>query len=63
MKIKLTSVKILQNLYNDFKHVALEEDVNLQKLVNRSLFLYVSDEKYRKKIEETDDLIVSSSKL
>jgi hypothetical protein len=63
MKTKLTSVKILQNLYNDFKHVALEEDVNLQKLVNRSLFLYVHNDEYRKKIEETDDLIVSSSKL
>ena len=63
MKIKLTSVKILTDLYNSFKHVALDEDVNLQKLVNRSLFLYVNDEKYREKIENTDDLIISSSRL
>lgn len=63
MKIKLTSVKIISDLYNRFKHSSMDDDLNLQRLVNRSLFLYVHDDKYRDKINETDDLIISSSKF
>jgi len=63
MKIKLTSVKILEDLYNKFRHVSLDDDINLQKLVNRSIFLYVNDEEYKKKLDDTDDLMISSSRL
>ncbi len=63
MKIKLTSVKILSSLYNKFKHESLDNDINLQKLVNRSIFLYIEDESYRKKIDKSIDLVMSGSKL
>ena len=33
--IKLTSVKIVKDLYNEFKHVSLDDNINLQQLVNR----------------------------
>ena len=36
---KLTSVKILKDLYKNFKHSALADEFKLQKLVNRSLDL------------------------
>ena len=60
-KIKLTSVKIVQDLYNSFKHISLDDDINLQKLVNRTILLYVEDEKFREKLNDTDDLKISGS--
>ena len=63
MKTKLTSVKILTDLYIDFKHTCLDGDMNLQKLVNRTVFLYINDEEYRNKMDITDTLQVSGSKL
>jgi len=47
--IKTTSVKIIEDLYNDFRHASLDEDINLQKLVNRCVMLYVNDKQFRKK--------------
>ena len=63
MKTKLTSVKILSDLYVNFKHICLEENMSLQKLVNRSIFLYVSDNNYKDKINNVDELALSGSKL
>ena len=63
MKTKLTSVKILKDLYINFKHVCLDNDMNLQKLVNRSIFLYNNDEIFKEKINLTDDLFTSGSNL
>ena len=59
--IKLTSVKIVKDLYNSFKHVSLDDNINLQKLVNRSILLYVEDETFREKVNNTDDLKISGS--
>ncbi len=35
--------------------------MTLQKLTNRSVYLYLNDEKYREKIETMDELIISGS--
>lgn len=59
--IKLTSVKILADLYKRFKEVALREEFTLQKLVNRSMDKYLSDEEYKKSIVEYDGLETSGS--
>ena len=59
--IKLTSVKIVKDLYNSFKHVSLDDNINLQKLVNLSILLYVEDETFREKVNSTDDLKISGS--
>ena len=41
-KIKLTSVKLVEDVYNEFRHVSLDNgNINLQKLVNRSVLLYI----------------------
>ena len=62
-ELKLTSVKILQDLYKKFKLNALSDEFTLQKLVNRSMDLYVLDDKYRKKIQSYNKLIPSGSRL
>jgi hypothetical protein len=63
MKTKLTSVKILKDLYLNFRHKCLDDDMNLQKLVNRSIFLYNNDNVFREKINISDDLFASGSNL
>ena len=44
---KLTSVKVLSNLYKQFKIRSLNEDFTLQKLVNRSIHRFLTDEDYK----------------
>ena len=56
---KLTSVKILEELYEKFKEEGSE--MTLQKLVNRSMDLYLKDEEYKRSIVEYDDLQISGS--
>jgi len=58
---KLTSVKIITDLYKKFKGVALSEEFTLQKLVNRSMDKYLKDENYKKSIVEYDGLQNSGS--
>ena len=56
MTTKLTSVKISIDLQKKFKVECIEEDMNMQKLVNRSLYLYLSDLRFKKKIKTVDHL-------
>ena len=58
---KLTSVKILENLYSKFKLNTVNTKMTLQKLTNRSVDRFLTDEKYREEIETYDNLIVSGS--
>ena len=58
---KLTSVKILEGLYNKFKIDCVKSNTTLQKLTNRSIHLYLNDVEFRNKINETDALIISGS--
>ena len=63
MEYKLTSVKILQDLYKKFKLTALTDEFTLQKLVNRSMDLYLLDNKFKSQIHEYNNLKVSGSRL
>jgi|TARA_B100001939_G_C16815286_1_gene561851 hypothetical protein len=58
----LTSVKIFKNLYNDYKYMTVNNTMSFQKLVNRSVYLYLNDDEFKQKINETKDLKVSGSK-
>jgi len=53
MDKKITTVKVLSDLYNDFKKLNIDTGFSLQKLVNRSMFLYVNDDKFQNTIEMT----------
>ena len=46
MNYKLTSVKILNELYKNFKSKVVEDEFTLQKLVNRSMHLYINDDDF-----------------
>ena len=61
--LKLTTVKILKTLYGEFKHKSLDDNFTLQKLVNRSIYLYNTDVNYQTKITTTTNLISTSSHL
>ena len=63
MDYKLTSVKILRELYKKFKLNTLDDEFTLQKLVNRSMDLYVLDQQFKKEIQAYDKLIASGSRL
>ena len=60
---KLTSVKILEDLYKKFKSVTVNTKMTLQKLTNRSIDLYLTDENYKNTVETHDNLIASGSNL
>ena len=60
---KLTSVKILEDLYKRFKSTTVNTKMTLQKLTNRSISLYLTDENFKNKLETHDNLTISGSNL
>ena len=44
---KLTTVKILKEIYSNFKKTSFDTGTTLQKLVNRSMDRYVNEDDYR----------------
>ena len=58
---KLTSVKILENLYEKFKLSTVNNSMTLQKLTNRSIQLFLEDNKFKDTIENNDNLKISGS--
>ena len=60
---KLTSVKIIESLYNKFKKRSVGTEMTLQKLTNRCVDLYLTDEEFRKSVEDNDKLTISGSNL
>ena len=58
---KTNKCKILNELYKKFKKEG--SDITLQKLVNRSMDLYLKDKNYKKLITEHEELVKSGSNL
>ena len=58
---KLTSVKILEALYDRFKSDTVNTKMTLQKLTNRSVDRFLNDRKFKEEIETYDNLTVSGS--
>ena len=63
MNYKLTSVKILQDLYRKFKLETLDDEFTLQKLVNRSMDLYLLDTNFKKNINKHHNLKPTGSRI
>ena len=59
--LKLTSVKIVDHLFEDFKVSSIRHKFNLQKLTNRALNLYLTNDELRKQIHNHTYLTVSGS--
>ena len=58
---KLTSVKILEDLYNKFKLDTVNTKMTLQKLTNRSVDRFLTDKKFKEEIETYNNLSASGS--
>jgi hypothetical protein len=63
-ELKLTTVKVLKKLYDyEFRVKTVQGGLNFQRLVNRSMDLYLKDEEFRKKLDEYKELQVSGSQF
>jgi hypothetical protein len=60
---KLTTVKIIKDIYSSFKRISFDSNITLQKLVNRSVDKYILDEEYRNEINNYKDLEPSGSQF
>lgn len=58
---KLTTVKIIKDVYSKFKKISFDSNITLQKLVNRSVNKYIEDEEFRNEINNYDHLNQSGS--
>ena len=47
-KFKLTSVKVDEDLYTEFKIQAIKDKISFQQLVNTTLELYKNSEEFKK---------------
>ena len=53
---RLTSIKLLSDIYSDFRSESKIQNITLQKLVNRSMWLYNNDSSFRDQIKDTKTL-------
>jgi hypothetical protein len=60
-KLILTSVKVHEELFDEFKMASIKNKFNLQKLTNRAIHLYLNDEEFRKQLHNHTELILSGS--
>ncbi len=52
----LTSVKIQSDLFQDFKIECVKRKFSFQKLADRAIYLYLTDEDFRKTISNQTNL-------
>jgi hypothetical protein len=55
----LTSVKVQSELFEQFKISCVKYKFSLQKLADRTIHLYLTDEEFRKKIHSHTDLDIN----
>lgn len=54
VKQTLTSVKVNEELFQEFKISCVKHKFSLQKLVDRSIYLYLKDMEYQRQMHNTD---------
>lgn len=52
---KLTSVRLDVDLFQAFKLACIQNRFSFQKLATRAIFLYLSDEDFRRKVHNLND--------
>ena len=55
-EMTLTSVKVKSNLFESFKIECVKRKFSFQKLADRAIFLYLTDEDFRKTINNHNNL-------
>ncbi len=58
---KLTSVKILKKQYENFRVKTINSDMTLQKLINRAIDKFLTDDEFRTDLETHEELTISGS--
>ncbi len=58
---KLTSVKVNEELFEKFKVMCVRTKFSLQKLVDRSIHLYLTEDEFRKQLHSHTNLSLSGS--
>ena len=53
---KLTSVKVEQELFQEFKEECIRHKFSLQKLVDRAIFLYLTEEDFKQKLHNQTNI-------
>lgn len=53
---KLTSVKITQPLFDEFKMAALKDNFSFKKLADRAIFLYLTDKDFKKQVHKINSV-------
>jgi hypothetical protein len=54
-KMQLTSVKVPEDLFEQFKIACVKYKFSVQKLTERSMYLYLTNEEFRKQIHNQLD--------
>lgn len=58
---QLTSVKVRKDLFKEFKLECIRNKFSITKLNDRGMFLYLTDEEFRKKLNNTLDTQLTGS--
>jgi hypothetical protein len=53
---KLTSVKVEEELFQEFKEECVRYKFSLQKLVDRAIFLYLTEEEFKQKLHNQTNI-------
>jgi len=53
---KLTSVKVEEELFQEFKEECVRYKFSLQKLVDRTIFLYLTEEDFKQKLHNQTNI-------
>ena len=53
---KLTSVKVEQELFQEFKEECVRYKFSLQKLVDRAIYLYLTEESFKQKLHNQTNI-------
>jgi len=58
-EMTLTSVKVKSDLFENFKIECVKRKFSFQKLADRAIFLYLTDEDFRKQINNQTNLEIN----
>ena len=60
-QLVLTSVKVHGDIFEEFKMASIKDKFNLQKLMNRAMHLYLTNDEFKKQIHSHKALVMSGS--
>ena len=60
-KLQLTSVKVHEHLFDEFKVACVRTKFSLQKLTDRAMHLYLTNEDFRKQVHNHNSLNLEKS--